>query len=329
MSVVGKAWAPLQRRAAAGHVAGARLLDALAVGRELGRRGIRTTIGYWDRSGEPAEQVAAVCLEAVRAIPARPVGTADCYLSIKVPSLGFDAGLIGELLAVGAERGVALHYDAKAPEAADATFALLDAGPPFAPRPGCTLPGGWVRSPADAERVRDLGGRVRVVKGQWLDPAERFSARGLRSGCLEVVDRLAGRSGLVAIATHDGALAAEALGRLVAAGTPCELELLYGLGAGGVLRATRRLAVPVRVYIPFGQAYLPYPLWRVGSEPRLARYLAGDLLGRRAARGGGQVRSYAGSLTTSRDGGAEPAQVRSAGGEASPTGGSRARRPVP
>jgi hypothetical protein len=118
-----------------------------------------------------------------------------------------------------------------------------------------------------------------------------------------VIDRLAGRAGQVAVATHDPVLAAEALGRLVAAGTPCELELLYGLAAGPVLAATRELGVPVRYYVPWGRGSLTFPLWRI-AELRLLRALLGDLAGRR--------RRYPVGLQSSGDRWPPAASVRSA-----------------
>jgi proline dehydrogenase len=284
-SVLRRAAAPLQRRAAARYVAGPRVEDALAVSRELGRYGIPTTVGYFDPDGEPAQAVAATVLEAIDAVAEAGL---DCYQSVKVPSLGFDPELVGQVLARGAAQGVPIHYDALSHDTVDRSLALLDAGGPGTPPPGFTLPGGWRRSVGDADLVAGRDLRVRVVKGQYRDPdAGRLD---LRAGCLEVIDRLAGRASMVAVATHDPALAAEALGRLVAAGTPCELELLYGLAAGPVLAATRELGVPVRYYVPWGRGSLTFPLWRIG-ELRLLRALLGDLAGRKWRHPGGLLSS--------------------------------------
>jgi len=319
-SVLRRAAAPLQRRAAARYVAGPRVEDALAVSRELGRHGIPTTIGYFDPDGEPEQAVAATVLEAIDAVAEAGL---DCYQSVKVPSLGFDGELIGQVLARGAAQGVPIHYDALSHGTVDRSLALLDAGGPGTPPPGFTLPGGWRRSVGDADLVAGRDLRVRVVKGQYRDPAASGPSRtamkhrpafgagrvDLRAGCLEVIDRLAGRAGTVAVATHDPVLAAEALGRLVAAGTPCELELLYGLAAGPVLAATRELGMPVRYYVPWGRGSLTFPLWRIG-ELRLLGAFLGDLAGRR--------RRYPEGLQSSGDRWPPAAWVRSAGDAARP-----------
>jgi len=139
-----------------------------------------------------------------------------------------------------------------------------------------TLPGRWRRSLDDAQWAIDRQLVVRVVKGQWADPDD--PGRDLRAGFLEVIDRLAGRANHVAVASHDVPLAAEALRRLQAAGTSCELELLYGLPMRKSLALADSLGVGVHVYIPYGKAYLPYALSRLRGNPRIAWWLLRDLL---------------------------------------------------
>jgi proline dehydrogenase len=115
-----------------------------------------------------------------------------------------------------------------------------------------------------------------VVKGQWPDPA--VPDGDVRARFLELVERVAATAPHVAVATHDAPLAREALTRLREARTPCELELLFGLPAEPAARVGRRLGVPVRVYVPFGTGYLPYPLRDARRRPRVFRYLVQDAL---------------------------------------------------
>src|SRR6267378_1026553 len=124
------------------------------------------------------------------------------------------------------------------------------------------------RSPDDAERAIELGLGVRIVKGQWPDPAD--PDRDMRAGYLEVVDRLAGRVRYAAVATHDAPLAREALTRLRVAGTKCELELLYGLPLRKVVAIARAAAVPVRVFLPYGHGFLPYAMEQLKAHPWIA-----------------------------------------------------------
>ena len=116
---------------------------------------------------------------------------------------------------------------------------------------------------------------MRVVKGEW--PDAQAPNRDLRAGYLEVIDRLAGRARHVSVASHDVPLADEAIRRLRAAGTPCNLELLFGLPLRASLAAARQQQVDVSIYVPYGKGYLPYALSKVLRDPRRWLWLARDL----------------------------------------------------
>jgi proline dehydrogenase len=147
---------------------------------------------------------------------------------------------------------------------------------PRHPRLGCAIPGRWQRSLRDVDRVVELGAQVRVVKGQWADP--EHPEIDLREGFLAVVDRLAGRARHVAVATHDAPLARAALGRLIDAGTPCELELLFGLPMRGARQVAQDLGVRTRVYVPYGASWVPYALRWVRQNPRVLWWVLADSL---------------------------------------------------
>lgn len=232
----------LAARAARRYIAGEAVADAIAAA-----RGRPCTIGYWDSRGEDPDDVAARYREAV----AGSEGL-DAYVSVKAPAIGFDAGRLRSL-------GASVHLDAMGPDTVDRTWALAEQ---VGVR-GVTLPGRWRRSPADADRVAQLGVRVRVVKGQFasgddVDP---------RAGFLAVVRRLAELGVPIAVATHDPELAAESF-RLA---PDAELEQLYGLPP---------VRDGARVYVPYGTAYVPYAVRQVRSNPRIAWWLLRDLVRR-------------------------------------------------
>jgi hypothetical protein len=100
----------------------------------------------------------------------------------------------------------------------------------------------------------------------------------LRAGYLAIIDKLAGRATHVAVATHHPLLAAEALLRLQVAGTSCELELLFGLPMNAVRKVAAKAGVEVRVYIPYGESYLPYALSQVRKKPEILLWVVRDAL---------------------------------------------------
>lgn len=266
------------------YVPGWELPDALARAEALAAQGTACTLGYFNAPHDPvplaAERTRAI-IDAVAAL--RPAG----YVSLKAPAFAYDIDAMAPVLDHARRRGVLAHFDSHDIGGADATLAAVawaaqrareatDATAAPAATVGLTVPGRWPRSPADAAAAAALGVRVRVVKGEWPDPdAPRTDAR---AGFLAVVDALAGRAAEVAIATHDPALAREALRRLQAAGTRCELELLHGLPRRAVLAQAQALGVPVRLYIPFGTPWRPYALRKLGENPRIAAWLLHDVL---------------------------------------------------
>jgi proline dehydrogenase len=244
--------ADVVRRAASRYVAGSEIDDAVDVASRLRREGYAIAFAYWD-SGE--ETPAQVLDRYSRARQASEL--LDAYLSVKATALDFSQDAVEELVP-GRQR---LHFDAMAPDTVDRTWMLIDR---FHGNVGVTLPGRWARSDRDAEWAVERGLSVRIVKGQWQGPDDRDP----RAGFLSVVDCLAGRAHHVAVGSHDASLATEALARLRAAGTSCELEQLYGL---------RRARPPARVYLPFGHGWLPYALANLRRRPRTAWWLARDL----------------------------------------------------
>ncbi len=261
----------LGRRAAQGYVAGPALADALRVCARLSEQGFASTTCFWNTDQDAPIVVAQAYRDALDQLARSGL---DGYLSIKAPGLGFQRELLDGVLAASAAAGVRLHFDSLDPSTVDRTFALIAEIQPHPTVLGCTLPGRWRRSVADAEVVVARGLAVRIVKGQWADPL----APGLdpRGGFLAVVDALAGRASRVAVASHDPPLAREALRRLQAAGTPCELELLYGLPMKAALQVARERGVRARIYVPYGHAWLPYALGQARRNPRILWWLLRD-----------------------------------------------------
>jgi proline dehydrogenase len=261
----------LRHRRAAAYGAGPALDDALAVCRRLATHGLASTIGYSAGRGERAREVAGVHMRAFEALAADDL---DAYVSVKLSALDFDARLFAELAAAAAESGRRLHLDALDPSAADVTWGLLE-GAPRTDRLGATLPARWRRSVDDASRAVDLGLAVRVVKGQWPDGDGTVDAT---EGFLEVVNRLRGHAAGVAVATHAADLLGQSLGRLATSPTPCEAELFYGLPFRAPANVARRLGVPLRIYVAYGDVGAPYGVADVIGNRAAAWWLAQDLL---------------------------------------------------
>ena len=263
---------PIARRAAQAYVAGDSLEQAVGVAERWTRLGMGITLGYWDAPGDRPRRVADEYLAQIMVLSTMEHG----YLSIKLPGIDFSEPLFFETVERAARHRVRVHVDSLGPEVAERTRTLIDGALERGGTISYSIPGRWTRSVEDASWAAERGITVRVVKGQWpdpdhpqIDPAE---------GYLRVVDRLAGKARHVAVATHDSALAAEAVRRLRAADTTCHLELLHGLPMRPSLDLADELALGVYVYVPYGKAYLPYALSKAKAEPRIMWWLVRDLL---------------------------------------------------
>jgi proline dehydrogenase len=263
----------LERRASTSYVIGPELSDAMRACRSLQAGGVATTICAWNSESDLAGDNAERCLEEIEAIARAGL---DCYVSLKGQDIGFSRHLFSKICQTGRRLSVGIHLDSMGPEAAGEMFSLIEDLQGEDSKLGCTIPGRWTRSLADADRAIELGLRVRVVKGQWADPNQ--PGIDARAGFLRIVDRLAGQLRQAAIATHDPALARAALERLCASGTACELELLFGLPYQDTMAVAKAMRIPVRLYIPYGYAWLPYALRQVRKNPRIALWIMRDLL---------------------------------------------------
>lgn len=262
----------LRLRRASAYAAGPGLDEALEFSRRLATYGILSAIGYSALPEESARTVADVHLDAFERLAAEDLGG---YVSVKLGALGFDSGLFTELAAEAARTERRLHVDALGPEAAEKTMTLLKQ----AHRPsslGTTLPGRWRRSLDDCSRAIDLGLCLRIVKGQW--PDDLGGSVDPIKGFLDLVDRVSGYQGGVAIATHDVALLQESLRRLTSSGTPCEAELFLGLPFGDPAITAGRFGVPIRMYVAYGHAGAGYGVKDLLGHPATVWWLVQDVL---------------------------------------------------
>jgi proline dehydrogenase len=271
-------WHPLAHFAGRRYSAGATVAEAVQTSRQLAEHNFASTVCYWNGEQDAPELVARHYLEILDELSAAKL---DSYLSIKATALHYSRAWLNQIAERAASTKVRLHFDAMWPESAEPTFELLEELRARQTAVSCTLPGRWQRSLTDAERVNEWQIPVRVVKGQWADPAHPDI--NLRAGYLAVIERLAGRAAHVAVATHDPELAAAALKQLTKADTSCELELLFGLPTRAVLRVVRTFGVPVRMYVPYGAAWAPYCLSQARRNPRILWWVMRDATLGRAA----------------------------------------------
>ncbi len=266
---------PVLKFATRGYVAGETLEDALGLAGQVAGLGFGCTLCYWNDGTDDPNRVADEYCAALAGLGAAGL---DGALAMKLPALWEQAGPADRVIATARAHGLPVIIDSHDPHKSDDIIRTLERVGPDGM--GWAIPGRWRRSLADVELAVESGVRVRVVKGQWPDPDD--PDMDMSEGYLRVIEALAGRAGMVGVATHDAPLAAKAMAILAEAGTPFEQEFVYPLPVAPALAEGEPYGVPARLYIPYGAAWLPYSVSRAVSNPRVLYYLARDLLlGRR------------------------------------------------
>lgn len=138
------------------------------------------------------------------------------------------------------------------------------------------------RTPADLERVMELGARVRLCKGAYSEPAEiaLTAMPSIRRAYLRLAESLLARGTYPAIATHDVRVIAAIkahVDELAIARDAFEFQMLYGIRPE-VQRQLVRDGFRVRVYVPYGTHWAGYFYRRIMERRENALFVIGSLL---------------------------------------------------
>jgi proline dehydrogenase len=257
-------------RAAARYVAGMTAADAFRVAHRLDADGVASSVdqfGELARDRGTADAVAADYVRLAQGLAERPPSV---WLSVDLSHLGLDldAARCAEHLAAIATAlppGRRIQVGAEDHTRADAVLGcvLVAAGRGLADRLGGTVQANLRRSPADADRLAEAGVQVRLVKGAYVEPADRAQPYGEPTdvACLRLAHRLAAAGAEFSLATHDGVLREAVLAAL----GPRPVEHLLGVRPD-VLGELVARGVPVRVYVPFGADWFRYWMRRVAES---------------------------------------------------------------
>ncbi|MDT7775084.1 MAG: proline dehydrogenase [Pseudonocardiales bacterium] len=185
------------------------------------------------------------------------------------PTLATDNA--ARICARAAAVGTTVTVDMEDHTTTDATLETVRALRRDWPGTGAVLQAYLRRTEADCASLAGPGSRVRLCKGAYDEPAsvafrERAEVDESYRRCLRV---LMGGQGYPMVATHDPALIsyadelADSTGRDA---TGFEFQMLFGVRP----EAQRELAArgrQVRVYLPYGSAWFPYFMRRLGERP--------------------------------------------------------------
>ncbi len=281
------------RRLASPYIAGATLEDAVSVVRRLNAEGKAATVDVLGEEIVREAEVGEIAIQYHRLLARIERERLDANISVKLSALGLglDAALCREHLEALVEdarvRGNLVRIDMEDSSTTDETLglyrALRAAG---RDNVGVVLQARLRRTHADLEGLAN----VRLCKGIYLEPEPLAyqDADEIRASFLAALDALLDQGTYLAVATHDEALLAAALERIAVRGLArgqFEFQMLLGVRAarGSELAAAGHR---LRIYVPYGAHWYEYSVRRLQENPKIAGYVAGDLVRRLAGRRG-------------------------------------------
>jgi proline dehydrogenase len=204
-------------------------------------------------------------------------------VSVKLTGLGLnlDPALARRNLEAIASRGTFVRIDMEDSSTTDETLALYrELTAAGFGNLGVVLQAALRRTESDAAEL--AGANVRLCKGIYIEPHELAfrDFHEVRESFVRTLDVLLDGGTYVGIATHDEWLVDRALEAIAARGlTPAAYEFQMLLGVrpelgDRIVAAGHRL----RIYVPFGRQWYEYSLRRLQENPKVAGYVARDLL---------------------------------------------------
>lgn len=280
----------LARRLATRFVAGETLNEALGVGQKLISEGITTTLDCLGESVTSLEEAAQARDVYLKTLDAMERAGLEPNVSLKLTQFGLDLSAeacranVEQLVARAAACGGFVRVDMESSEYTDRTLDVVTDLHARHKEVGTVIQAYLYRSRQDIERMCELGIRVRLCKGAYLEPQNVAfaSKRQVDENYLELAKLLLDRGTYPAIATHDEkiieAVKVYAASRKLPRET-FEFQMLYGIRRD-LQRRLRSEQFGLRLYVPFGRAWYPYYMRRLAERPANVFFILRNLFRR-------------------------------------------------
>ena len=277
------------RRMALRFVAGESLDDAVAAARESNEAGMTVSLDHLGEhvthrdAAESARDDYLACLDRIAA------EGLDANISVKLTQLGL--GVDDELCARSldalanraAELSLTVTIDMEDSAHTAVTLDMYEQAQKEHGNLGVAIQAYLRRTPDDLRRIAPLGGHIRLCKGAYDEPDD-LALQGRRE-VDAAFDRLCQTlmeqgDAKPAIASHDDERIAFAIGLADGRAAPWEIQMLYGIREP-LQRSLVADGHPLRVYIPYGDAWYPYLTRRIAERPANIWFFVRALFGRR------------------------------------------------
>ncbi len=260
------------------YVAGEDLADGIVVAQTLNTQRLMATLDHLGESVTNAAEARAATagyLEALETISREQV---DANISLKLTQLGLDVSRelcvahLRKILERARELETFVRIDmessAYTQRTLDVHAELWNEG---FHNVGVVLQTYLLRTAADVERAIEMGVRVRLCKGAYLEPARVAYANkaDVDANYARLMERLMAHGTYPALATHDERLIRHAIAfaaRESIGPERFEFQMLFGVRRDLQLRLVEQ-GYRVRIYVPYGREWYPYLVRRMAERP--------------------------------------------------------------
>jgi proline dehydrogenase len=296
----------IARNAASRFIAGETHADAIQAVRALNASGISATLDHLGENTVDEEAARQATEEVIEILEQIERCNVRSNVSIKLSQLGLilDEGLCQQNLALILETARAtnnfvridMEDSSLTQKTLDAYFWAQQQG---FENTGIVIQSYLYRSEADILALGERGGRVRLCKGAYKEPAEIAfpKMKAVNQSFDHLVDllyaaTLANEAPVIsadgrippipALATHDDRRIQYARTAADRAGLPksaLEFQMLYGIRRD-LQKQLAEEGYPVRVYVPYGTHWYPYFMRRLAERPANVWFLVSNLMRR-------------------------------------------------
>jgi proline dehydrogenase len=278
---------PVVRRISSHYIAGTTLADAIETVRALNAEGKLATVDVLGEEITTPEEAAAFTRSYHDVFEAVEREGLEANVSVKPTALGL--GLSYDLLKQNlqalvrdaAARGNFVRIDMEDSSTTDETLRVYrELRGEGHQNVGPVLQASLRRTLGDVAGIHN----ARLCKGIYIEPPElQFrDDDAVRTSFLKTLEALLDEGAYVGIATHDDCLIEGALALVRERDIPpdaYEFQMLLGVRperGDELVRMGHRL----RIYVPFGERWYEYSLRRLQENPKVAGYVASDVLHR-------------------------------------------------
>lgn len=270
-------------------IAGETLEEALAAIIELRNKGMEVTVDYLGEVVRDAEATRAVTDTYCSILDRISDPDIGASISLKPTHLGLSISRelaqenIGRIVAHAKELDNFVRIDMEDSSTTEATLGIFKTLHPQYDNLGTVVQSYLYRTEEDVHRLNALGAKLRLCKGAYKEPAQvAFQDKSdVDRNYVKLAELLLREGTYPAFATHDHRVIEHIKSMARKRGIDkhaFEFQMLYGIRRDVQLQILED-GYRMRIYVPFGQQWLPYFMRRIAERPANAWFVVRAMLG--------------------------------------------------